>query len=218
MSPIRAKQQNVLQKRPVVQTTKQGRSKEMKGKHYINGFVIGQDLVHGVPTWKVRIKEPGHSQNRKKCRIVSCYGIYNPRKGDEVHFVLGSTEEGGQRINLAYEVGPIFNDPNDTFQDTAPLRDTMNWFLVRSDGRVYAACLGARSLEEAQADLGEDEQVIAFIPFAIAEYITRWDDPGTEAAFALVAALSATAPTLQALEKLVTAIVQAAVKKSQPQV
>lgn len=178
----------------------------------VNGFVMTQDRVHGKPTWKVRIKQTGHEHDGKKCRVVSTHGGYEPHQSDAVSFLIGSTMENEQRILHAYDVAPIVEDKKPLPPKPSKEKDAMNWVITQtSDGEIHTACIGDTKIfrEEAEAS---GERILALIPFDITEHIDKWDDDDTEGAFEIVRALTCTPATLQALEKLTTALVREAVK------
>jgi len=182
----------------------------------IHGFVMAQDMVYGSQVAKIRIAEPGHPENRKKCRVATCHGDYQPKQGENVTFVLGSTMAGGHKILLAHDVMPAASEPRQRQEQPAMEdEDHMDWFIIESDGRVYANLFNCKSLEEMQAELADQERAIAYVPFDIKEHVREYDDPDIVDAFGLVAALRRTTPTLQGLERLVSVLIEAALKAKQ---
>ncbi len=184
----------------------------------LNGFVMAQDSVHGKPMWKVRVKQENHPLDGKKCRVMSVHGDYQPEQGHTVDFVVTSTMDHGQTVYLAYDVRPAVAESKalpEAPKVSTP--ETMDWFLVEQNGKISAYSLGYSTLEEAQKfyeEEGSGEKVVGFVPFNIREHVEKFDDPDVVDAFRIIDALGATDATLVGLEKLVTAIVQEAIKVS----
>jgi hypothetical protein len=191
------------------------REGDVMTQEYVRGFIIGQDSICGQVVWKIRVQQKGHPLDGKKCRVATTHEGFVPKQSQNVRFVLGSAREGGQTINLAYDVSPatatesVDHHPEPTSSD-----ETMNWFVTEVDGKLHVSCLGFRSVQEAQEEMGEDEKVVAFIPFDISEHVGEYDDPDMVDAFILVQALQATTPTMQALERLITVIVRETLRQT----
>jgi len=168
------------------------------------------DKVHGASIARIRIKDSDSPFNGKKCRVESTGGGYVPKKSDEVTFLVGKTQDSGNEVMQAYDVRPwsgVETEPKPVEE-----REPVNWFIVRRDGKYRAIYFGCKSVLEAQAEM-DNEEVVTMVPFRIGEHLDDLDEPEAENAFALVEALTMTTPTLQALEALMSALVQATADK-----
>jgi len=73
----------------------------------IKGYVLGSDIAEGKKVWKVRIRDESSGLNGKKCVVSSVSDKCSLKKGLDVSFTIGSSQERGQTVLLAFDVEPI---------------------------------------------------------------------------------------------------------------
>jgi hypothetical protein len=92
---------------------KEQKGKRRKGKETgmaqdrIKGYVLGSDIADGKKVWKVRIRDESSGLNGKKCVVSSVSDKCSLKKGLDVSFTIGSSQERGQAVLLAFDVEPI---------------------------------------------------------------------------------------------------------------
>jgi hypothetical protein len=98
---------------------------------------------------------------------------------------------------------------------SAKAAPTMNWLITRMNGEITVHRTGCENLEEAQDDASTNpgEEALAFIPVSVERRRdSQLDDVYVEEGFALLCSAMDLPPFEEALERVVTIIVNEAIK------
>lgn len=181
----------------------------------IIGYVVGADKVQGKTIWKVRIKDETNEFNGKKYVVASVHDNIYLAKGLEVTFFLGQFQEDGQVVQRAVDV-QLFTEKREKeipMKKTQTTDDeTLHIIVSEFQGEINVILSGCETMEEAKEFFvtagSENEKVFCVLPFNIYDWTEEQDDPDIINGFGVIRSLMTITPTLQALERMMTAVLR----------